>query len=214
VSNQRTLELTVGGGQAENDYPHAWLSSAEPLEVRAAYADDRQEKTYGNADLLYWGFSGENLKYSMRTYYYKQEQLSLFNEDDPDQLIPGNEPYGQTTDIDGDKLGNLVQLEARVDARHRVVGGLDYQLDHVLSSPDSILYGNHQINNYAVFAQDDVMLTRTLTATVGARYDWNHLVGARTLEQMSPKFALVWATTPNLSLRAQYGQAFRAPTIA
>jgi len=40
------------------------------------------------------------------------------------------------------------------------------------------------------------------------------LVGVRTLEQLSPKLALVWATTPELSLRALYGQAFRAPTIA
>ena len=214
VSDERTLELTVGGGQAENDYPHAWLNSAEPLEVRASYADDYQEKRYGNADLLYWGFSGENLKYSMRTYYYKQEQRSFFNPGDPEQAIPGNEPYGQTTDIDGDKLGNWVQLEARLGARNKVVGGLDYQLDHVVSSPDSILYGDHQINNYAVFAQDDVMLARTLTATVGARYDWNHLVGGRTLEELSPKLALVWATTPELSLRALFGQAFRAPTIA
>jgi outer membrane cobalamin receptor len=214
VSDERTLELTLGGGQAENDYPHAWLSSGEPLEVRASFADDYQEKEYGNADLLYWGFSGENLKYSMRTYYYKQEQRSFFNEGDPGQAIPGNEPYGQMTNIDGDKLGNWIQLEARLGGRNRVVGGLDYQLDHVVSSPDSILYGDHQINTYAVFAQDDVMLTRALTATVGARYDWNHLVGGRTLEQLSPKFALVWATTPELSLRALYGRAFRAPTIA
>jgi len=214
VSDSRTLELTLGGGEAENDYPHAWLNSDEPLEVRASYADDTQEKTYGSADLWYWGFSGENLKYSMRAYYYHHEQRSLFNQDDPNDEIPGNEPYGFRTDIDGDKIGNILQLEARAGERQRVVVGTDFQLDHVVSSPDSILYGDHQINNYAAFVQDDVTLTRTLTATIGARYDWNRLVGARTLEELSPKFALVWTTTPELSLRALYGQAFRAPTIA
>ncbi len=214
LTDSRTLELAAGGGQSENDYPHAWLNSAEPLAVRDSYADDYQEKTYANADLWYWGFSGEDLKYSMRAYYYHHEQRSFFNQDDPDQEIPGNEPYGFRTDIDGDKIGNLLQLETRLGARNRVVVGADLQLDHVVSSPDSILYGDHQINNYAVFAQDDVLLARTLTATVGARYDWNHLVGDRTLEQVSPKLALVWATTPELSLRALYGQAFRAPTIA
>jgi outer membrane receptor for ferrienterochelin and colicin len=214
LTDSRTLEFTVGGGQAENDYPHAWLNSDQPLEVRDSYADDFQEKTYGNADLWYWGFSGEDLKYSMRAYYYHHEQRSFFNQDDPDQDIPGNEPYGFRTDIDGDKIGNLLQLEAQVGARNRVVVGTDFQLDHVVSSPDSILYGDHQINNYAAFVQDEVMLARTLIATVGARYDWNHLVGDRTLEQLSPKLALVWATTPELSVRALYGQAFRAPTIA
>ena len=213
LNDSRTLELTLGGGQAENDYPHAWLSSGEPLEVRASYADDFQEKLYGNADLWYWGFSGEDLKYSMRAYYYHHEQRSFFNEDDVDGEIPGNEAYGFRTDIDGDKIGNMLQLEARL-GDHRVVAGTDFQLDHVESSPDSILYGDHQINNYAAFVQDDVTLAPTLTATLGARYDWNHLVGDRTLEQLSPKLALVWATTPELSLRALYGQAFRAPTIA
>lgn len=214
VNDERTVELTLGGGQAENDYPHSWLSSGDPLEVRASYEDDYQEKAYANADLLYWGFSGENLKYSMRAYYYHLVQQSFFNEDDPNLDIPGNEPFGQVTDINGDKLGNLVTLDARLGPRNRIVSGIDYQLDNVVSSPDSILYGDHQINNYAVFAQDDVLLARTLTATAGARYDWNHLVGGRTLEQLSPKLALVWATTPTLSLRALYGQAFRAPTIA
>lgn len=213
LNDSRTLELTLGGGQAENDYPHAWLSSGEPLEVRASYADDFQEKSYGNADLWYWGFSGEDFKYSMRAYYYHHEQRSFFNEDDVDEEIPGNEAYGFRTDIDGDKIGNMLQLEARL-GDHRVVAGTDFQLDYVVSSPDSILYGDHQINNYAAFVQDDVTLAPTLTATLGARYDWNHLVGDRTLEQLSPKLALVWATTPELSLRALYGQAFRAPTIA
>lgn len=214
LGSSRTLELTLGGGQAENDYPHAWLNSAQPLEVRDSYTDDTQEKTYANADVWYWGFSGEHLKYSMRAYYFRHEQQSFFNPDDADQSIPGNEPYGFTTDIDGDKIGNMLQLEAQLGARHRVVVGTDFQLDHVVSSPDSILYGDHQINNYAAFAQDDVTLAPSLTATVGARYDWNHLVGVRTLEQFSPKAALVWQTTPELALRALYGQAFRAPTIA
>ena len=214
LGSSRTLELTLGGGQAENDYPHAWLSSAQPLEVRDSFADDYQEKTYGSADLWYWGFSGEDIKYSMRAYYFHHVQQSFFNEDDPNQQIPGNEAYGFTTEINGDKIGNMLQLEARVGGRNHVVVGTDFQLDYVVSSPDSILYGNHQINNYAAFFQDDVMLARSLTATVGGRYDWNHLVGVRTLEQFSPKFALVWATTPELSLRALYGQAFRAPTIA
>src|SRR5688572_24242498 len=107
ASNQK-LELTLGGGEAENDYPHGWLNSAQPLEVRDAYTDDSQEKHYANADLLYWGLRGDDMKYSVRTYYYRHEQRSFFNEDDPTGSIPGNEPFGLRTEIDGEKLGNLV----------------------------------------------------------------------------------------------------------
>ncbi|HXV14720.1 MAG TPA: TonB-dependent receptor, partial [Candidatus Krumholzibacteria bacterium] len=214
VSSERKLELTLGGGQADNDYPHAWLNSAQPLQVRDAYTDDLQEKTYGSADLWYWGLSGEDMKYSMRAYYYHHEQRSFFNEDDPNQAIPGNEPYGLRTSIDGDKIGNLLQLDWRLHERHLLVAGSDIQIDYVHSSPDTVMYGDHQINNYSVFLQDDVEIARWLSATVGGRYDWNHLVGVRTLEQFSPKFGLVWTPDGEVSVRALYGQAFRAPTIA
>ncbi len=214
ITSERKLELTVGGGQAENDYPHAWISSGQPLEVRDSYTDDLQEKNYGNVDLLYWGFSGEDLKYSMRAYYYRHEQLSFFNEDDPNQEIPGNERYGLRTEIVGDKIGNLLQLDWKLGKRHLLVAGADFQLDHVTSSPDSVMYGDRQVNNYAVFVQDDVRLHNRLTMTVGGRYDWNRLVGVRTLDQFSPKLGFVFTPFEELALRALYGRAFRAPTIA
>ncbi|HEU4365682.1 MAG TPA: TonB-dependent receptor [Candidatus Krumholzibacteria bacterium] len=214
ISAERNLDFTLGGGNSDNEYPHAWVSTAEPLEVREAYRDDRQEKNYYSADLHYWGLSGTDTKYSMRAYYYHHEQDSYFNEDDPDGTIPGNEPFGLKTNIDGDKIGNILQVDTRLGGRNRVVLGADVQLDYVESSPDSIVYGDRQINNYAVFAQDDITILNSLAATIGGRYDWNHLVGGRTLDQLSPKVAMVWTPTPEVSLRALYGQAFRAPTIA
>ncbi|HEX5131660.1 MAG TPA: TonB-dependent receptor, partial [Candidatus Krumholzibacteria bacterium] len=83
ISAQRKLEFALGGGNAKNDYPHAWLSTAQPLQVREAYQDDRQQKRYFSADLHYWGLSGESTRYSMRAYYYHHEQDSYFNENDP-----------------------------------------------------------------------------------------------------------------------------------
>jgi outer membrane receptor for ferrienterochelin and colicin len=214
ISTERKLDFTLGGGNSENAYPHAWLSSAQPLEVREAYQDDRQEKNYYSADLHYWGLSGEDSRYSMRAYYYHHEQDSYFNDDDPGQVIPGNEPYGTSTYIDGDKIGNILQLDTRLGERNRVVVGGDLQIDYVQSAPDTVLYGDRQINNYALFAQDDITLLNSLAATVGVRYDWNHIVGGRTLDQLSPKVAMVWTPESEVALRALYGQAFRAPTIA
>ena len=214
ISTERKLDFTLGGGNARNEYPHAWISSAQPLQMREAYRDDRQEKNYFTGDLHYWGLTGTDTKYSMRAYYYQHEQDSYFNEDDPNQTIPGNEAFGTKTNIDGRKIGNILQLDTRLGERNRVVVGADVQIDNVRSAPDTIVYGNHQINNYALLAQDDITLLNSLSATVGARYDWNHLVGGRTLDQISPKVALVWAPVRQVSVRALYGQAFRAPTIA
>ncbi len=213
VDSHRKLELTLGGGRAENDYPHAWLSAAEPLQVRDSFTDDRQHKDYGSADLHYSGFS-ERTRYSTRAYYFHHEQRSTFNPNDPDRELPGNEPFGFATEILGDKIGAISQGDLRWGERHHLVAGGDFQLDYVLSSPDTTLYGDHQINNYALFVQDDITIVRSLAATIGARYDWNHLVGVRTLDQVSPKLGLVWTVRPELALRALFGQAFRAPTIA
>jgi outer membrane receptor for ferrienterochelin and colicin len=214
ISTQRKIELSVGGGHSDNDYPHAWLNSAQPLAVRQSYTDDTQQKDYYSADLHYWGLSGESTRYSMRSYYYHHEQDSYFNQDDPTMSIPGNQPFGLQTHIDGDKIGNIVQLDTRWGERNRIVVGGDIQVDYVESTPDTILYGDQQINNYAVFVQDDITLLNSLTATVGGRYDWNHLVGGKTLDQFSPKVATVWTPASDWSVRALYGQAFRAPTIA
>ncbi len=214
ISTERKIEFTLGGGNSSNEYPHAWLSSAQPLEVREAYLDDRQEKNYFSADLHYWGLSGEDTRYSMRAYWFRHRQDSYFNEDDPNVAIPGNEPYGLTTNIDGDKIGNILQADTRLGERNRVVAGADIQIDYVESAPDTIMYGDRQINNYAVFLQDDITLLNSLSATIGARYDWNHQVGGKTLDQFSPKVAMVWNPVTEVAVRALYGQAFRAPTIA
>lgn len=213
LQENRNLEITIGGGAAKNDYPHSWLNSAEPLEIREKYRDDRQEKNYATTDIWYWAIPSSHIKYSTRFYYHRHEQLSFFNEDDPLQTVPGNELFGTQTSIKGDKLGAIAQLDAYF-GRHYLVGGVDTQVDHVKSAPDTVMYGNQQINDVALFAQDEVSLPAHLTATLGLRYDSNHLVGGKTFDQMSPKLGLLWAPDRRVSFRALYGRAFRAPTIA
>jgi outer membrane receptor for ferrienterochelin and colicin len=210
----RNLEFTLGGGRAENDYPHTWLDSAHPLNIRPKYTDDRQEKDYVSADVCYWAVPTEQLKYSSRFYYYGHDQRSFFNESDSTGALPGNDPFGTTTEIDGAKIGNITQVDYYSSERNYIIAGADVQIDAVESAPDSVMYGNHQINNMAVFVQDEIDITSSVSATVGGRYDWNHLVGHRTLESFSPKLALVWSPVSPLSLRGLYGRAFRAPTIA
>jgi iron complex outermembrane receptor protein len=214
ISPARHIELALGGGYADNDYPHAWLSSAQPLKLRAKYTDDRQEKKYFSADLHYWAVFDSRLKYSTRFYYDRQDRVSFFNQNDAEQNIPGNEPFGTETNIDGEKIGAIAQFDWYLQTNRNVIAGIDVQVDNVESSPDSVLYGDRQINNFAVFVQGDVEINSGLSATVGGRYDWNHLVAGKTLEQFSPKLGLVWSPASRVSVRALYGRAFRAPTIA
>lgn len=214
ISPTRHLELALGGGFADNDYPHAWLSSAQPLRLRAKYTDDRQKKNYFSADLHYWAVFDSRMRYSTRLYYDRQDRTSFFNEGDALQSLPGNEPLGTETNIDGEKIGAIAQIDLYLQNKRNIIAGFDVQVDQVDSSPDSVLYGDRQINNLAVFMQGDVEIKPGLSATFGGRYDWNHLVAGKTLEQFSPKLGVVWSPLSSLSLRALYGRAFRAPTIA
>ncbi len=210
----RNLELTVGGGFAKNDYPHSWLNNIQPLQIRPRYQDDRQEKKHASGDLHYWAVPSKGTKYDSRFYYYRNASNSFFNENDQLQTVPGNEPFGMTTDINGQKYGSKTQLDHHLSDKHYIITGLDFQIDNVRSSPDTIMYGNHQINNAALYLQDEIQLHPKIIATLGARYDWNHLVGGRTFSLMSPKFAMVYMPKDDVAVRLLFGQAFRAPTIA
>ena len=213
LRENRNLELTIGGGFADNDYPHAWLNSARPLDVRAKYTDDRQEKRYFNGDLLYWAVPTSRLKYSARLFYHRDQRVSYFNDGDPELEIVGNEPYGTQTEIAADQIGGIAQFDYYFSDGHYFVAGTDVHVDHVDSSPDSIMYGNQRIHNAAVFAQDELRFFESFTVTVGVRQDWNHLVGGKTFTQFSPKIAAVWSPVEQLAFRGLAGQAFRAPTI-
>jgi len=89
-------------------------------------------------------------------------------------------------------------------------------------------------HTWGYFVQDRITLTPALTAYLGARYDdWTTrgratqtattaqptLVGsenaypARGATAFSPKGSLVWRASPDLTLRASAGTAFRTPTL-
>jgi outer membrane receptor for ferrienterochelin and colicin len=220
LRQNRNLELSFGVGMAENDYPHTWLIDqtldfpVQPFRVTPGYRDDRQTKRTYSVDWHYWAVPSSRLKYSSRFYFYRNHARSLFNENDPLQLIPDNQPFGLKTIVEADKIGNLTQFDYYLSRRHYLIAGTDLQVDHVDSSPDTVMYGNRQVNNAAVYLQDEIELAAKLTATIGLRYDWNHLVGGVTQRQISPKLAFVFRPQNELALRLLLGQAFRSPSIA
>jgi iron complex outermembrane recepter protein len=92
-----------------------------------------------------------------------------------------------------------------------------------------------QEKNFAAFLQDEWKLTDNLTALLSARYDWsgvnvdsvsyiNYLVTPPTaatvklenpsVDAISPRVALNYKATDDMSFRASWGKSFRAPTIA
>ncbi|MDQ7052474.1 MAG: TonB-dependent receptor [candidate division KSB1 bacterium] len=210
----RNLEISLNWSTSDNDYPHTWMSNLQPYRVLPKYRDDRQQKNVYSADVLYWAVPSTRAKYSSRFYFYRTASRSFFNENDPNYTIPGNQPFGLRTLVDADKFGNITQFDYYLNDRHYLIVGLDTQIDRVQSDPDTIMYGDRQVNNVALYLQDEWEVTPELTTTLGLRYDWNHLVNGITQGQLSPKIALVYHPRSNLAFRLLLGQAFRAPSIA
>ena len=88
--------------------------------------------------------------------------------------------------------------------------------------------GKGSANNQAVFVQSEHLLSDTLTAYVGGRYDRYETQGEvsqdtapaflqsfskRDFSRFSPKIAMVWKASPALSLRASFGAGFRPPAL-
>jgi len=214
VKDTRNFEISLGSTVSDNDFPHTWLSRLQPLRVAERFHDDRQEKRTYSLDVNYWAIANAQVKYSSRFFFYRNAARSFYNENDHNWQVTGNQPLGLKTIVDADKFGNITQVDWALSQDNYLIAGLDVQLDHVDSSPDTIMYGNHQVNNAALYAQDEINLSSKLTATLGLRYDWNHLIGGITLGQLSPKIAAVYRPNAAIALRLLAGQAFRAPSIA
>jgi outer membrane receptor for ferrienterochelin and colicins len=214
IHRTRNLELTLGAGTAKNDYPHTWKNNLQPLQVREGYTDDRQKKRYGSIDLHYWAVPKPHLSYTSRFYLYRHISQSFFNENDPNLTLQGNQPFGLETNVDGNKLGNITQVTYSPNKNNNFVAGIDVQIDRVKSAPDTIMYGDHQVDNFAAYLQHEYKFDSHFTTTIGLRWDLNHLIGGNTLNQFSPKLAMVYRPRNNIAIRALFGQAFRSPSIA
>ncbi|MFQ5604906.1 MAG: TonB-dependent receptor domain-containing protein [bacterium] len=214
LSNNRNFEITVGGDIGRNDYPHPWLGNLDPLEVHPKRKDNVQNKLTFSSDIFYYAIPNPRVKYSSRFFFYRTFIKSEFNPNDPQRLIPNNEPFGTFTRTTSMTLGNITQLDYAISERNYLIVGLQMQREMVDSVPVDIMFGNRQVNNFAIYTLNESQLSDKWTLNFGVRYDLNKLVGGKQLTQLSPKVALLFTPFSNWTLRALAGHAFRAPSIA
>ncbi len=69
--------------------------------------------------------------------------------------------------------------------------------------------GKDSATHKALYLQDEITLTDTLSLTLGGRSDTHEIFGT----ELSPRAYVVWKATPSLIVKGGYGEAFRAPTL-
>jgi outer membrane cobalamin receptor len=216
---ERDLELGLSLGRTwlERGYPHIWLSRNHPLEIAHEKTNDRQKKQVWDLSVFMRSPINSRSKLTANLYHFENYSESLFN---PDDLEGDDRPYGFSTDSDAKKTGALLQMDiSRLSVFpfsrfHYLILGLDAQIDAVDSNPADVMFGKHQAETVAGFAQDRIMVSDAFTIMLGARYDYRHLAESSNEGQVSPKLGLLYQVDDDIALRLSLGQAFRAPSLA
>lgn len=111
--------------------------------------------------------------------------------------------------------GDIYEVKETKNFRFVLVPGVGYVpvplaggVTDVTDTPDVYMTEKLRKSEYA-FVQDEWQLAPTWALTAGVRYDHYSDVGSTT----NPRLALVWNTTPALTTKLLYGEAFRPPAM-
>lgn len=132
------------------------------------------------------------------------------------QRYTGQFSYGTPFFATGssDWQGVEARLLSTAWSGHKLMVGMEYQdnsrrdqtnEDQLDPANDLVIPGSGW--RVGVYAQDEWMLSETLSATLGLRFDRNDVTG----NALSPRAALIWKASPATTVKGLYGRAHRAP---
>ncbi|MEI6666963.1 MAG: TonB-dependent receptor [Acidobacteriota bacterium] len=112
----------------------------------------------------------------------------------------------------GQRWGAEIKVDRLLFSRHRVTAGVEFrntfQADqHATRSQEVLLNDDRASVDGGVYLQDEVRVHPTLTLNMGVRYDRYQSFGGTT----NPRAAAIYTPQPGTTVKAIYGQAFRAP---
>ena len=144
----------------------------------------------------------------MRVHYGASEYDGTYVLANPRDHLNDDSARGQWYGIEGSVVHPLA-------ARHLLTAGFEFHDDFVQRqlnfddvSPRIVNQDSHNATErLAVFAQDEVTLSKRITLHVGLREDWYRSFGYET----SPRLALVYDDGKATALKLLHGRAFRAP---
>jgi outer membrane receptor for ferrienterochelin and colicins len=94
----------------------------------------------------------------------------------------------------------------KVIGNHTLLSGVDYTSQQIINSY-SISGSEYKADEYAIFAQDEIALSKDLAFTLGGRVDYHDIYGSN----FSPKAYLVYSANDALTLKGGITKAFKAP---
>jgi hemoglobin/transferrin/lactoferrin receptor protein len=147
---------------------------------------------------------------------------ALKNQNDPNVALAAALVNTSTRiETTGASIQNTTRIASDSLGGHRITYGLDtYQdkLNSITGAIPNTIIPDGKAKVSGVFLQDEITVG-ALRITPSARYDQFSASAtyvtslAASFSHVSPKLAMVWQATDQLSLFGSYGQAYRAPTV-
>jgi outer membrane receptor protein involved in Fe transport len=175
-----------------------WLSPDQPFQVEPATRDDHEidYKLLTGATFTPVARAKTLLRISPFVNYNSVQ--NYFPSD-------GNSDHHRAT-----RLGGTIDLSLRPADQHTVDVGLD--LAHTMVQSNFLGTGRMNINDGALFLQDEWGFARSWTVSLGGRLDFHHTTGGRKEWSPSPKLALSQRPLRWLTVRTSVGHGFRSPS--
>lgn len=180
--------------------------------------NDPGELTRDRRSYLQLGFTrrfGETLELQGRAYYDDYLYRGAY----PNDVAEAGDPPDPVVYRDaaiGKWFGSEWQLTARLTAAHTLQLGMEYrdnrreyQDAYYDATPRSYdLQDDRSSDTLGMYVQDELRLHEKLALTAGLRFDrYAETFGST----FNPRMGLIYSPSPTATLKALYGQAFRAP---
>ena len=175
-----------------------WLSEDRPLEVDPAELGD-----WAREDNLTLGMTANpivspDLRLQVRPSVYHARVQNHFHD---------NDDFHRST-----RYGIDAQMSIYPNLDNAVTIGGEAAYTPVTSN--FLGDENPRVTDLAVFAQDEIVLSERLRASVGLRLDYHKATQATRDLALSPKVGLVYQPDDRLSLRGSISRGYRAPSIS
>lgn len=185
----QTLKLDLLRSDETRDRDQQYAYYARPIYLDTYELERRQNSLAWNAD---WGDLQSQLRFTRSEFDVTNKRTH--------NLAP-TRPQSIRDDVwDG-------SLNFHIGEDHALTVGGEHRDERLENA--GLIGGSDSATHQAVFIQDEIALATGWTLTLGARLDDHEIYGRET----SPRAWLVWRATPELTFKAGYGEAFRAPTL-
>jgi iron complex outermembrane receptor protein len=195
MSDRESLTLAAGWTDNHHGELTQWLSQSRPLETPPSELGNSIAYSKANVNATYRRVKSHSLAYTVKANWYRTHWKNDYQD---------NQDYAITH-----KAGAEAQVDWIWKAHAITFGG-----EAVLDRATSLIYGNPQTVDMALYGEDELKFAKRLTLTLGTRFDYHHVRDVYSDGEVNPRFGLVFRPASGTSIRISAGHGFRAPSIA